>query len=49
MIKKFKALLQEVAQLPMQKQEETLNERFKERIGDREQIDDVIVIGVRIL
>jgi serine phosphatase RsbU (regulator of sigma subunit)/ligand-binding sensor domain-containing protein len=48
MSKKLKELLLESAHLPMVQQKHILENTFKNWVGDLEQIDDVIVIGVRI-
>jgi serine phosphatase RsbU (regulator of sigma subunit) len=48
MSKNFRELLQEIHHLPMCEQKEILNTRFDEWRGTIEQIDDVIVFGVRI-
>lgn len=48
MSKNFKELLLEVHHKPMAEQREILNTTFDKWRGDIEQIDDVIVIGVRI-
>jgi len=46
--KPFKRLLLENADKPMTEQKEILNQAFKEWKGDLEQIDDVVVLGVKI-
>lgn len=47
-LKKFKELLLEIVDLPDTKQAETLHSIFKSWKGDTEQIDDVMVIGIKI-
>ena len=46
--KTFKDLLVELQNHPMKKQYEILNARFEEWRGEYEQVDDVLVIGIRI-
>lgn len=46
--KRFKQLLTEICHLDTDKQFEILEERFEEWKGDVEQVDDVLVIGIRI-
>lgn len=46
--KNFRKLLVDIHELEMQEQKEKLNEVFEEWRGDHEQIDDVIVIGIKI-
>ncbi len=46
--RKFRNLLLEVANLPMQEQKKVLVESFSQWKGDLEQVDDVLVIGVRV-
>ena len=48
MIKNFERLLLEIQHLPMKQQETILEERFNKWKGSYEQIDDVLVIGVRV-
>ncbi|MEZ4722249.1 MAG: SpoIIE family protein phosphatase [Flavobacteriales bacterium] len=43
----FKQLLVDVNDKPMAQQKEILNSRIEEWMGDEEQIDDILVIGVR--
>ncbi len=45
---KFKKLLLSIQHLSLAEQKEELNRRFEEWRGELEQIDDVLVIGVRI-
>ena len=44
----FRELLLEVSSLPMEDQRKKLEERFEAWKGDHEQIDDVLVMGVKI-
>jgi len=46
--KAFKRLLLENADKPMQEQKEILNTAFEDWKGDVEQIDDVVVVGIKI-
>ncbi len=46
--KRFKQLLLEVNHLSMEDQHTRLNDAFKSWQGDQKQVDDVLVIGVRI-
>jgi serine phosphatase RsbU (regulator of sigma subunit) len=49
MYKKFKRLLLSICDKPMNEQQEVLEQRMAEWMGDNyEQIDDILVIGVRI-
>ena len=45
---RFRELLVEVAQLPIDKQKNKLNETIESWRGYHEQVDDILVIGVRI-
>ncbi len=45
---RFKKLLLEVNHLPMDKQRERIRERFLDWKGENKQLDDVLVIGIRI-
>ena len=44
----FKKILMDIHKLPVSEQEQELDKRFKEWKGRYEQIDDVIVVGIRI-
>ncbi|MBI3501003.1 MAG: cyclic nucleotide-binding domain-containing protein [Bacteroidetes bacterium] len=44
----FQRILLGIQQLPMKEQEEFLDKTFREWKGDLEQVDDVLVIGIRI-
>ncbi len=44
----FKALISEVSDKPMAKQKELLAKRIHEWMGDFEQIDDILVMGIRV-
>jgi serine phosphatase RsbU (regulator of sigma subunit) len=48
MYKRFEELLLEVHAKPMEKQKEILTTRFLEWKGDDDQIDDILVMGIRI-
>ncbi|MES2593591.1 MAG: two-component regulator propeller domain-containing protein [Bacteroidota bacterium] len=45
---KFKELLLEIQSLTMKKQQEILNERFEEWRGNLEQVDDILIVGIKI-
>ena len=46
--KQLRDILCEVANLPCKEQQQILNERFSEWQGSHEQVDDVLLIGIRI-
>ncbi|HUS85952.1 MAG TPA: SpoIIE family protein phosphatase [Bacteroidales bacterium] len=46
--KKFKLLLQEINRHPVWEQHEILNTKLEKWMGEGEQIDDVLVIGIKI-
>jgi serine phosphatase RsbU (regulator of sigma subunit) len=48
MYKRFRELLLEIHQLPMQMQREKLDEAIENWRGDGEQVDDILVIGFRL-
>jgi len=48
MSKRFKRFLLEIADLPMEKQKERLWENILEWRGEIEQVDDIIILGIRI-
>lgn len=48
MVRKFHNLLVEISHLPVNEQERRLDEVFEAWKGDHEQVDDVLVIGIRI-
>lgn len=48
MVRQFKQLLENINQKPMNEQHNILNNTFGDWKGDNEQIDDVLVIGMRI-
>ena len=48
MVKKFRELLLKIHDEPMQEQEEILNQILEDWRGDVQQIDDILVIGIRI-
>ena len=45
---KFKELLLSIQNEPMNRQKELLEEAFEAWRGNREQIDDVCVVGIRV-
>lgn len=45
---RLKRLIKEIAKLPMSNQKEILNKRFSDWKGNNEQIDDVLIFGIRI-
>jgi serine phosphatase RsbU (regulator of sigma subunit) len=45
----FKTLLLNIHNLPMNRQEETILENFEKWKGSFEQLDDICIIGVRIV
>lgn len=48
MYKRFKEFLLEIHQLPMQEQKQRLRENFEKWKGSNEQVDDVLVMGIRM-
>jgi len=48
MSRKFKNLLLKIHQEPMQEQKKILDKTMKDWMGDASQIDDILVIGVRV-
>ncbi len=46
--KNFKNLLLEINHLPMAEQKETLNTKIEEWKGDHAQIDDILVMGIKV-
>lgn len=48
MIRRFRDFLTEIHKKPMSQQKEILDQNFKEWKGDQEQVDDVIVMGIRV-
>lgn len=48
MIKNLKEYILQIAQLPMQTQEQKLNDEFVFWKGENEQVDDVCILGVKI-
>ena len=48
MVKKFRELLLEIHKNPIEEQEQILNDTLEKWRGKEEQVDDIIVIGVKI-
>lgn len=48
MMKKFQRLLVEVSTLPVSEQQKRLDDEIEAWRGDHEQVDDILVIGVRV-
>jgi len=48
MYKRFEQLLLEIHALPMDEQKETLNKRLLKWKGSNDQVDDILVIGIKI-
>lgn len=48
MLRGFKEILQSIHDMPMVTQEELLHQRFQEWIGKEAQIDDILVIGIKV-
>jgi len=48
MFRRFQGLLREVHTLPMAQQKEILLQRLNDWRGDNEQVDDILVIGIRV-
>ena len=46
--RRLKRCLQRIALLPLEKQQEKLQEELKKHMGDEEQRDDITVLGIRI-
>jgi serine phosphatase RsbU (regulator of sigma subunit) len=46
--RRFRELLVEISSEPMQEQKDILEKRFEEWKGDQDQVDDIVVVGVRI-
>ena len=47
MSKNFKLLLKEIHEKPVEEQKQILDDRFKSWKGDRSQIDDILIMGMR--
>jgi serine phosphatase RsbU (regulator of sigma subunit) len=45
---RLKRVIREISSLPMNRQKEVLNERFLSWMGGGDQIDDVLILGIRI-
>jgi len=48
MTKKFKKMLLEISQKTMAEQKQILNNSFEDWRGNLEQLDDVVVMGIKI-
>jgi hypothetical protein len=48
MIKNFKNNLSKISNYPMDKQKELLHKTFEDWRGNNEQVDDVLVMGIKI-
>lgn len=48
MYKRFEELLLEVHSMPMNVQKETLDKRLAKWKGSNDQVDDILVIGIKI-
>jgi phosphoserine phosphatase RsbU/P len=48
MLKRFQELLREIHTLPMNQQKEVLVQKLNAWRGDNEQVDDILVIGIRV-
>jgi serine phosphatase RsbU (regulator of sigma subunit) len=48
MKRRFKELLIEIGQLPINEQHKIIEKRYIEWIGDLNQVDDILIIGVKI-
>ncbi len=48
MTKKFREILVEIQSMPMHEQEKYLNDFIENWKQDTEQVDDILVIGVRL-
>ncbi len=46
--KRFKNFIHEIHRHPMEKQKQMLNKELQEWKGDREQVDDILIIGIKI-
>ncbi|MCF8463261.1 MAG: SpoIIE family protein phosphatase [Flavobacteriales bacterium] len=47
-VRRFKAMLQEVQAFTVEEQHKLINQHLENWIGDLEQIDDIVILGVRI-
>lgn len=47
-LKRFEHLLQEIGELPMQFQKQIIMKRYHEWIKDYDQIDDILIIGLKV-
>ncbi|MBL0049769.1 MAG: tetratricopeptide repeat protein [Bacteroidetes bacterium] len=45
---RFEKLLKEIYRLPMEEQQEILHENFKSWKGDLQQLDDILIVGMRL-
>jgi len=46
--RRFKAEIQKISKLPMERQKQKLKEYFDDRKGSSIQIDDVLVMGIKV-
>ncbi len=47
--KNLKKLILEVQGLPMEKQRDLLEKRLRDWMGDHEQVDDILIMGIRVI
>lgn len=48
MMRRFKSLLKDISQEPMEAQEIIIRRTFKDWLGSRRQLDDVLIMGIRL-
>jgi serine phosphatase RsbU (regulator of sigma subunit) len=48
MVSRFRSLLLSIAPEPIERQKELLHKALLDWMGDNEQVDDILVMGVRI-
>lgn len=48
MYRRFRELLQSICEKPVQRQKEILNETIEQWRGDLEQVDDIVIIGMKV-
>jgi serine phosphatase RsbU (regulator of sigma subunit) len=49
MLRRFQELLRDIHSMPMNQQKEILTQRLNEWRGNNEQVDDILVIGIRVV